>query len=41
MYSTNIIKNVNTLNQQQVLELIEIREGLGISTGGIPKWGQM
>ncbi|WP_163100789.1 class II aldolase/adducin family protein [Peribacillus alkalitolerans] len=36
MYSNNIIKQVNELNSSQISDLIEIRNRMGIITGGIP-----
>lgn len=36
MYTGNIIKKANELNCGQVSELIEIREKMGIKSGGIP-----
>jgi L-fuculose-phosphate aldolase len=36
MYSNNIIKQANELNCSQISDLINIREAMGIKTGGIP-----
>lgn len=36
MYTGNIIQNANELNCSQVGDLIKIREGMGVHTGGMP-----
>lgn len=36
MYTNNIIKKANELNCSQISDLIDIREKMGIKTGGIP-----
>ncbi|MCL1951167.1 MAG: homoserine O-succinyltransferase [Turicibacter sp.] len=36
MYTGNIIQNANELDCNQVTDLIKIREGMGIKTGGTP-----
>lgn len=36
MYTGSIINQANELNCTQVSELIQIREGMGVSSGGIP-----
>jgi len=38
MYTGNIIGKANVLSREQVLELVKIREKLGIMTGGIPPY---
>jgi L-fuculose-phosphate aldolase len=37
MNSSYILKQLSVLNSGQVADLLEIREKLGITTGGIPK----
>jgi L-fuculose-phosphate aldolase len=39
MYSNNIIGQVNELNSSQISDLIEIRNKMGINTGGVPVTG--
>lgn len=36
MYSNNILKKANELNNSQIADLIKIRESMGIKTGGVP-----
>ena len=38
MYTGNIIGKANVLSCDQVLELVQIREKLGVKTGGVPSY---
>ncbi len=37
MYTGNIIRKANELSSKQISQLVEIRQKLGINTGGVPK----
>jgi L-fuculose-phosphate aldolase len=36
MYSNNILKKANELNRSQIADLIQVRESMGITAGGVP-----
>ncbi|MCM3693567.1 class II aldolase/adducin family protein [Neobacillus niacini] len=36
MYSNNILKKANELNDSQIADLIKVRESMGIKAGGVP-----
>jgi L-fuculose-phosphate aldolase len=40
MYSNNILKKANELNESQIADLIKVRESMGIKAGGVPVSGE-